>query len=442
MDIAIYGLGVMGSNLAKNFISKGFNVAVYSQSSKERVQFNADGSYQVFDNLQQTILSLDIPHKIFLMITAGTAVDDVIQQLIPLLTRGDIIIDGGNSYFEDTIRRCHYLENFGIDFLGIGVSGGEKGALLGPSMMVGGSGWNKCKHLLQAVGAKDSNLICCEYLGLNGAGHYVKMIHNGIEYAILQVIADMYSIMKHYLTSKQILDLFLCYKNSEISSYLIDITAVVLSKFDDNELLVDKIQDIADQKGTGFWTVNEGIKHRIYIPSITEAFFSRCLSQQKPLRERANQKFTVSSNATLLDHYEIKFKNSLYAAMWICYAQGIELIKQANTHYNFDLNLNKVIMTWSAGCIISSNMLYDIKDSLDDNLIFNCPVNLIDLREVVQFAIANEIAIPTTISALSYYDSIKTNPMSTNLIQALRDCFGAHTYQRVDKEGYFHTNWE
>lgn len=457
-DIAVYGLGVMGSSLAKNFLHKGFHVALFSKSEKERKQFQYQGpnkNWEVLDTEGSMISSLKNPHIVFLMITSGSPVDTVIYSLIPYLDKGDIIIDGGNSHFKDTSRRVRHLKEIGIHYLGIGVSGGEKGALTGPSMMVGGSlkGWKIIQDMLQKIAVQFQGEPCCNYLGPEGVGHYVKMVHNGIEYAILQLIADIYTIMKIGLGLKNeiILDTFNKWKDSELNSYLIDITVKVLSKKDIDGLpLVDKILDVAQQKGTGSWTLEEAIVRGVYVPTISESVFFRYFSANRNLRMEGSKVLTATRISMKLDNYSEQLKNALLAGILCSYDQGLKLIQKASQDYGWDVSLVNVVSLWRDGCIIRSELLQDIIKALSEkkeSILFTNTLSYIknlepSWREVTIKSQISALAVPTLISTLTYYDSCRTAKMSVNIIQALRDCFGAHTYERIDKKGTFHTNWE
>lgn len=458
-DIGVYGLGVMGSSLAKNIINKGFSIALYSKNNDERDRFNHDiniENWEIQNSEVEFILKLNKPRKIFLMITSGNPVDLVIESILPLLDEGDIIMDGGNSFYKDTVRRCKYLADKGIKYLGVGVSGGEKGALEGPSIMVGGdeSAWPFVENILRSIAAKYQKESCCGYIGKEGSGHYVKMVHNGIEYAILQQIADIYHIMKYglNLSRQEIINCFKEWKYSEISSYLIDITVTVLEKDDeDGQALVDKILDIAKMKGTGNWTFIDGIERGVYIPSIGEAVFARSFSGNKRGRELGSEKLSYTKRQMNMPDYRNILKEALYMSMICSYAQGIELIKKASIDMSWDIDLVQTVFLWREGCIIRSGILNIITKALISepdciNIILTEELGFLEdlepyLRHTVISAQASALAVPTLISALNYYDSYGTNQMSVNIVQALRDCFGAHTYERVDKEGTFHTAW-
>ncbi|MGP1348411.1 MAG: NADP-dependent phosphogluconate dehydrogenase [Stomatobaculum sp.] len=457
-DIALYGLGVMGSSLAKNMISHQFNVALYSINEKEREKFQLSGKeqlYTVYESVHESILALKTPRIIFLMISAGAAVDNVLDSLLPELSSGDVIIDGGNSYYYDTERRYKKLKESGILYLGVGVSGGEQGALHGPSMMAGGSrkGWENSRYILEKIAAYVDEKPCCGYIGEGGAGHYVKMIHNGIEYAQLELIAEIYYVMKYglYLSTPDILSCFEAWKNSEIESYLIDISISVLQKRDvDGEPLVEKILDVAEQKGTGKWMLQDAIEREVYVPTIFEAVSARVISSNKALRIQGAKVFPRREEEIRLDDYPEKLKRLLLFGMIISYAQGIELIHKASEDMGWEIDGEALIGLWKGGCIIRSRLLNQIQEALSEkksNLILSDTFAYIgalekDVRECVLKIQSTGLAVPGISSTLEYYDILRMEKMPLNFIQALRDCFGAHTYQRVDKTGRFHTEWE
>ena len=453
-EIAVYGLGVMGSSLAKNLISKGFRTALFGKSEEEREKFQTQGEFAVFSTEEEMVNSLKRPRVLFMMVTAGDVVDRVIESLLPLLDEGDILIDGGNSHFKDTQRRYHALLEKGIEFLGVGVSGGEKGALTGPSMMVGGSekAWASCGHILEKMAARVGDEYCCSYLGKEGAGHYVKMVHNGIEYAMLQIIADFYSVMKEGLTlsHQEIMEMFTRWKHTELNSYLVDITAGVLAiKDTDGTPLVEKILDVAQQKGTGSWTLEEAVARGVYVPTISEAVFARYFSKDTQLRKEGSQVLHATTKPITLDSYEEKLKDALYLAMIVSYAQGIALIQKASEDYGWEIDLPLAVSLWREGCIIRSQLLQHITKALkesDKNILLSQSFGDLGkreqaLRQISAKAIEAGIPVPTLLSVISYYDSCRTEKMNVNLVQALRDCFGAHTYERTDREGSFHTVW-
>lgn len=464
-DIGVIGLAVMGANLARNMESKGFKVAGYSRTASKRehfVEIYGNDNFFIADDLKSMVESLKKPKKVMLMIKSGQPVDQVIDQLIPLLDRGDIIIDGGNSNYEDTIRRTKYLESLGYLFIGSGVSGGEEGALLGPSIMPGGSekAWPYVKPILTKIAAvSEDGDVCCDWVGKDGAGHFVKMVHNGIEYGDIQLITETYQIMRDYLDMSvdEIAQVFKAWNQTELKSYLIEISAEVLSKKDDDgQPLVDKILDVAGQKGTGKWTSISALKEGIPLSLITEAVLSRFLSSQKDERLKASQlynhkvkKFKGDKNAFISD-----LKYALYIAKIISYAQGFNLLRQASLSFHWDLNYASIARLWKAGCIIRSvfldkiSMAYTNDRSLpnllmDDYFKDEIIKRQASLREVVSHSVLNGVPTPALSSSLAYLDGYRTKRLPANLLQGLRDYFGAHTYERVDKERgeFFHTNW-
>lgn len=456
-DIALYGLGVMGSSLAKNMINQGFRVALYGISEKERSTFLFEGKnekYLICNNEQEMLDSLKHPKKVFLMITAGNPVDSVIERLMPYLSEGDIIMDGGNSHYKDTSRRYKKLSDQGIRFLGIGVSGGEKGALYGPSIMVGGdfTAWSDCKNILQSIAAKEEGRSGCAYIASQGAGHYVKMVHNGIEYAILQLLAETYHVMRYalQLEHEEILYIFKNWKNSSLQSYLIDISISVLDRREEDGLpLIEKILDVAEQNGTGRWTIEDAIERGVYIPTICEAVFARIQSANKALRREGAARLPVHAKKVILKDYEKKLQDSLLFGMIASYAQGFELIGKASVDNNWNIDMPQLTLLWKNGCIIRSTLLNQVKQSLIEekiNILFSDEFSYIQgleksLREVTGKVLEIGIAIPGFTSVLVYYNSLRMEQMPINFIQALRDCFGSHSYKRIDKEGRFHTEW-
>jgi len=457
-DIALYGLGVMGSSLAKNMINHGFKVAAYSKSDAERARFSVQGkeeNYVVCSDVEEMMASLKSPRVIFMMVTAGPVVDLVIDSLLPLLDKGDVLIDGGNSYFKDTARRYHALEEQGIRFMGVGVSGGEKGALYGPSMMAGGSkeGWEVCGHILKTIAAYCGEESCCTYISREGAGHYVKMVHNGIEYAVLQLIAEIYHVMKHglQLAHEEITEIFRGWKDTKLNSYLIDISVKVLEKMDEDGIpLVEKILDVAEQKGTGRWTLEEAIARGVYIPTIFEAVFARNFSSNKEIRIEGSKRLPASISNISMENPADKLGNALLSGIISSYAQGMALIAKASEENDWNIDMADLIGVWRAGCIIRSELLSEVKASLTEekeNLLLTDAFSYIGelepaLREVVTKTQMAGIAAPGLTSALNYYDYFRMSKMPVNFVQALRDCFGAHTYRRIDKDGAFHTEWE
>ncbi len=465
-DIGLIGLAVMGENLVLNMESKGFQVSVYNRSSQKVNDFmagRAKGKKIVgTTSIEELVGSLVQPRKVMLMIKAGSAVDDMIETLIPHLSPGDIIIDGGNTHFPDTNRRTAFVESKGLLYIGTGVSGGEEGALLGPSIMPGGSksAWPIVKPIFQAIAAKvDDGTPCCDWVGENGAGHFVKMVHNGIEYGDMQLITEAYQVMRDllHLSADEMHLIFKEWNEGELDSYLIEITRDILAfKDSDGKPLVDKILDTAGQKGTGKWTAVAALDLGIPLTLIGEAVFSRCLSAVKAERVNASKilhgptpNFT-GNKAKFIDN----IKDALYASKIVSYAQGYALMQAAAVEYKWKLNYGGIALMWRGGCIIRSAFLGKIKDAFDKNpSITNL---LLDpffkekvekaqsgWRNVVATAATNGIPVPAISSALGYFDGYRCEKLPANLLQAQRDYFGAHTYERTDKPRgeFFHTNW-
>ncbi|HHZ11746.1 MAG TPA: decarboxylating NADP(+)-dependent phosphogluconate dehydrogenase [Acholeplasmataceae bacterium] len=465
-DIGLYGLAVMGENLVLNMVSKGFTVAVSSRSESSVKRFE-EGRGKGLDilftySLEDFVAALKKPRKIMLMIKAGSPVDEMIEKLIPLLEPGDIIIDGGNSNFHDTIRRTKHVESKGLLFIGTGVSGGEEGALRGPSIMPGGSfdAWPHVKPVFQAIAAevKDGSK-CCDWIGSDGAGHFVKMVHNGIEYGDIQLICETYQIMKELLkmTSDEMSDVFAAWNKGELDSYLIEITADILAhKDEDGEPLVEKILDTAGQKGTGKWTSITSMEEGVPLTLIAEAVYARSLSAQKDERVKASKLYPKKPASFAGDKKEFieDLRKALYAAKIVSYAQGFSLMREAAKTYDWKLNFGGIALLWRGGCIIRSVFLDKIKAAFDrDPELSNLLVDpyfvetiqsLVDSwRKVVATAIQNGIPVPALASALTYFDGYTSDRLPANLLQAQRDYFGAHTYERVDRPRgeFFHTNW-
>ncbi len=465
-DIVLVGLAVMGENLVLNMESKGFHVSVYNRTVEKVDNFmNGRGKGKnIFGakSIQEFVASLKRPRKVMLMVKAGKPVDEFIEQFIPFLEPGEIIIDGGNSHYPDTNRRTKYVESKGLLYIGTGVSGGEEGALLGPSIMPGGSAaaWPSVKPIFQAIAAKVSDgSPCCDWVGENGAGHFVKMVHNGIEYGDMQLICEAYQIMKDLLgmSADEMHEVFKEWNKGELDSYLVEITRDILGfKDTDGKPLVDKILDTAGQKGTGKWTGVAALDLGIPLTLIGEAVFSRCLSAIKDERVEASKvlsgpkaSFSGDKNAFITD-----IKNALYASKVISYAQGYQLMRAAGAEYGWKLNYGGIALMWRGGCIIRSVFLGKIKDAFDKNPDLS---NLLldpffkdviakaqdGWRRVVAAAITNGIPVPAICTALNYFDGYRAERLPANLLQAQRDYFGAHTYERIDKPRgeFFHTNW-
>jgi 6-phosphogluconate dehydrogenase len=465
-DIGLIGLAVMGENLVLNMESKGFTVAVFNRTVSKVDEFingRAKGKNIIgTHSLEELVASLSRPRKVMLMVKAGQPVDDFIEKLIPLLEPGDIIIDGGNSHFMDTRRRTKYIESKGLLYIGTGVSGGEEGALRGPSMMPGGSpaAWPHVKDIFQAIAAKvDEGTPCCDWVGEDGAGHFVKMVHNGIEYGDMQIINEAYHLMKELLnmTPDEQHEVFKKWNEGKLNSYLIEITADILAfKDTDGTPLVEKILDTAGQKGTGKWTVITALELGIPLTLIGESVFSRCLSAQKDLRVKASKAILGTKPHFKDDKQQFihDLEEALYAAKIISYAQGYDLMREAAKEYNWNLNYGGIALMWRGGCIIRSAFLGDIKKAFDknpslENLLldpfFKDAVQSAQesWRKVCTTAQENGIPIPALASALCYFDGFRCERLPANLLQAQRDYFGAHQYERIDRPRgeFFHTNW-
>jgi 6-phosphogluconate dehydrogenase len=465
-DIGLIGLAVMGENLVLNMESKGFQVSVFNRTTSKVDSFIADRAkgknIKGTHSLEELVQSLERPRKVMLMIKAGSSVDANIESLIPLLEPGDIIIDGGNTHFPDTNRRTAYVESKGLLYIGTGVSGGEEGALLGPSIMPGGSpkAWPFVKPIFQAIAAKmEDGTPCCDWVGENAAGHFVKMVHNGIEYGDMQLINEAYHIMKNIigLTSDEMHQTFKEWNEGPLDSYLIEITRDILGYKDkDGSPLVEKILDTAGQKGTGKWTAISALDLGIPLTLIGEAVFSRCLSAIKEERVAASKiingpkpSFKGDKKQALKDLHD-----ALYASKVVSYAQGYALMAAAAKEYGWNLNYGGIALMWRGGCIIRSVFLGKIKEAFEKNgKLTNL---LLDpfFREIVEkaqggwrntivTAIMNGIPTPAIATALNYFDGYRSEKLPANLLQAQRDYFGAHTYERVDKPRgeFFHTNW-
>jgi 6-phosphogluconate dehydrogenase len=464
-DIGLIGLAVMGENLILNMESHGYTVAVFNRTVAKVDKFmEGRGKGKNFigtHSIEELVQSLKRPRKVMLLVKAGAAVDAFIEQLIPHMEPGDIIIDGGNTHFPDTNRRTKYVEEKGLLYIGTGVSGGEEGALLGPSIMPGGSkdAWPHVKPIFQDIAAKvEDGSPCCDWVGENGAGHFVKMVHNGIEYGDMQMICETYQMMKDLLgmSNKDMHDVFGEWNEGELDSYLIEITRDILGHEEDGEETVDVILDTAGQKGTGKWTAIAALDVGIPLTLIGEAVFARTLSAQKELRVRASKVLEGPKPAFKGDRKAFieDLRQALLASKIVSYAQGYVLMRTAAADFGWDLNYGGIALMWRGGCIIRSVFLGNIKEAFDKNK--NLENLLLDpffkekidkaqasWRKVVSTAVENGIPVPAIASALSYYDGYRTARLPANLLQAQRDYFGAHTYERVDRPRgeFFHTNW-
>jgi len=465
-NIGLIGLAVMGQNLVLNMDDHGFKVAVYNRTTSKVDEFlegpakdtQVVGTY----SLQELVDSLESPRKVMLMVKAGSVVDQYIEDLSPLLSAGDIIIDGGNSLFTDTERRTAYLSERGLLYIGSGVSGGEEGARHGPSIMPGGNpaAWPMVKPIFQAISAHVDADPCCEWVGDNGAGHYVKMVHNGIEYGDMQLICEAYQLLKEGLglNSEEMQAIFAEWNQGELSSYLIEITANILAYKDDEGLpLLDKILDTAGQKGTGKWTGINALDLGIPLTLIGESVFARCLSAQKDERVRAAAVLPPKPTTTFDGDRQAMIeaiRQALYASKIISYAQGFRLMREAAKEYKLTLNYGDIALMWRGGCIIRSQFLNDIKKAYDKNpdlenlLLADFFIDAMSKaqtgwRQAVILGIQLGIPTPAFSSALAYFDGYRSERLPANLLQAQRDYFGAHSYERTDKPRgeFFHTDW-
>jgi 6-phosphogluconate dehydrogenase len=466
-DIGLVGLAVMGENLVLNMESHGFTVAIYNRTVEKVDNFmNGRGAGKKLipaKSIPELVAALNRPRKIMLMVKAGNAVDEFIEQLLPHLEQGDIIIDGGNSHFPDTIRRTKYLESKGLLYIGTGVSGGEEGALKGPSIMPGGSAaaWPAVKPIFQAISAKvDGGTPCCDWVGDNGAGHFVKMVHNGIEYGDMQLICECYQVMKEGLgmSNKEMHDVFTDWNEGELSSYLIEITRDILNYKDEKKkYTLDQILDTAGQKGTGKWTSVSALDLGIPMTMVSEAVFARCLSALKDDRVEASKilkgpqkKKAITGKKAFVEY----IRKALYASKITSYAQGFMLMREAAKEYHWDLNYGGIALLWRGGCIIRSTFLGKIKEAYDKNpkltnLLLDSYFKKVmkdcqdSWRKVVSTAALLGIPLPSMSSSLAFYDGYRHKWLPANLLQAQRDYFGAHTYERNDRPRgeFFHTNW-
>jgi 6-phosphogluconate dehydrogenase len=465
-DIGVVGLAVMGENLILNMESKGFHVACFNRTTSKVDDFMTDRAkgknISGYHDLESFCRGLELPRKVMLMVKAGGAVDAFIDQVLPYLEEGDIIIDGGNSHFPDTIRRTEYVESKGLRYIGTGVSGGEEGALLGPSIMPGGSptAWDSVKPIFQKIAAHtDAGEPCCDWVGQSGAGHFVKMVHNGIEYGDMQMICETYQMMKYGLDmgNEEMEAVFSRWNEGKLDSYLIEITRDILGYRDENgAATLDVILDTAGQKGTGKWTAIAALDEGMPLTLIGEAVFARCLSAMKEERVKASKVLSGPGVTFTGDKAQLvaDLEEALYASKIVSYAQGYQLMRAAAKSYGWKLNYGGIALMWRGGCIIRSAFLGKIKDAFDkdpdlDNLLLDpffkdAVVNAQDAwRRVVIKAVELGIPMPAISSALAYYDGYRSGRLPANLLQAQRDYFGAHTYERIDKERgeFFHTNW-
>ncbi|BCB04648.1 NADP-dependent phosphogluconate dehydrogenase [Bacillus sp. KH172YL63] len=463
-EIGVIGLAVMGKNLAWNIESRGYSVSVYNRSREktdEMINESKGKNVAPTYTIEEFVQSLEKPRKILLMVKAGKATDATIDQLKPHLEKGDILIDGGNTFFEDTRRRNQELSELGIHFIGTGVSGGEEGALTGPSIMPGGQkeAYDLVAPILKDIAAKVDGDACTTYIGPDGAGHYVKMVHNGIEYGDMQLIAESYFLMKNVLglSAEELHEVFADWNKGELDSYLIEITADIFTKKDEEtgKPMVDVILDKAGQKGTGKWTSQSALDLGVSLPIITESVFARFISSIKDERVKASKVLNGPETKAFQGDKQAlieSIRKALYMSKICSYAQGFAQMRSASDEYNWDLQYGDIAMIFRGGCIIRAQFLQKIKEAYDreaqlSNLLLDPYFKEIvesyqyALREVISVAVQNGVPVPGFSAALSYYDSYRTATLPANLIQAQRDYFGAHTYERVDKEGIFHTEW-
>jgi 6-phosphogluconate dehydrogenase len=463
-DIGLIGIAVMGENLVLNMESRGFHVAVFNRTvSKVDAFVQGRGKGKKITgcrSMAELAAALERPRKAMIMVKAGKAVDETIEQLLQVFEKGDVIIDGGNSNYLDTMRRSSFVESKGLLYLGTGVSGGEEGALTGPSIMPGGSpaAWPLVKPILQAIAAKAGGSPCCDWVGENGAGHFVKMVHNGIEYGDMQLICETYDLMKNILglSCEEMGDVFEKWNTGNLNSYLIEITRDILRyKDEDGQPLAEKILDTAGQKGTGKWTGIAALEFGAPLSLIVEAVFSRCLSAAKPERVRASKVFSgprVSKPDR--EAFIADLEKALYAAKVVSYAQGYLLMREAAKEYKWNLNYGGIALMWRGGCIIRSAFLGKIKEAFNkkpdlENLLLDPFFTRViedaqdPWRRVAAAAVENGVPAPVLLSALAYFDGYRSERLPANLLQAQRDYFGAHTYERIDRPRgeFFHTNW-
>ena len=465
-QIGVIGMAVMGKNLALNIESRGYSVAIYNRTTSRAeavIQEYPDKNLHLQTTIEDFVHSLEVPRKIMLMVQAGPGTDAVIQEILPLLDEGDILIDGGNTLFTDTMRRSEELAESGINFIGTGVSGGEEGALKGPSIMPGGQkeAYDLVAPILEQISAKApaDNAPCVAYIGPNGSGHYVKMIHNGIEYGDMQLIAESYHIMRDLLdlSNDEIADVFKEWNEGELDSFLIEITADALTKIDTEtgKHVVDVILDRAGNKGTGKWTSQNALDLGTPLPTVTEAVFARYISAMKDERVEASKVIAQPEKKNLdIDRKKVieELRQALYFSKIMSYAQGFSQMRMASEEYDWNLQYGEIAKIWRAGCIIRARFLQDITNAYDKNADL---ANLLlddyfrdisekyqqSVRDIVGLSVQAGVPVPAFSSAISYYDSYRSERLPANIIQAQRDYFGAHTYERVDKEGIFHFDW-
>jgi 6-phosphogluconate dehydrogenase len=461
-EVGVVGLAVMGSNLARNFARHGYGVALYNRTQARTDELlaahGAEGTFVPSSSMESFVASLERPRRILMMVKAGPPTDSTIDTLVPHVEPGDILVDGGNAHFEDTRRREAALRQRGLHFVGAGISGGEEGALLGPSIMPGGSreAYDALGPLLEQIAAKYDGEPCCAYMGFDGAGHFVKMVHNGIEYADMQFIAEAYDLLRGAgLESARIAEVFREWNTGDLESFLIEITAEVLGHVDaaTDRPLVHVIADAAEQKGTGRWTVQSALELGVPVNAIAEAVFARSTSGHLRLREAARSALSGPQGERVDDTKQLveDVRDALWASKVVAYAQGLDQLRAASDAYRWGVDVATVAKIWRAGCIIRARLLERIREAY---AIADLPTLLADpdlaeqlgqaqdgWRRVVSLAASQGVPVPGFASALAYYDTVRRDRLPAALVQGLRDFFGAHTYQRVDREGVFHTRW-
>jgi len=465
-QVGVVGMAVMGKNLALNIESRGYSVALYNRTgskTEDVVKENPDKNLQGTYSVEEFVNAIEKPRRILLMVKAGKGTDATIQSLLPYLDQGDVLIDGGNTFYENTMRRNSELADSGVNFIGTGVSGGEEGALKGPSIMPGGQkeAYDLVAPILEKIAAKaDDGTPCVTYIGPNGAGHYVKMVHNGIEYGDMQLIAESYDLMKNVLglSVEEMADIFAEWNKGELDSYLIDITADILTRKDDKgsgKPIVDMILDAAGNKGTGKWTSQSSLDLGVPLPLITESVFARYISAYKDERVHASQVLQKTPEYNFTgDKKELleKLREALYFSKIMSYAQGFAQLREASDEYDWNLPFGEIAKIWRAGCIIRAQFLQKITNAYDkdpdiDNLLLDDYFKDIaekyqqSVRDVIAVAVQAGVPVPALSSAIAYFDSYRAKRLPANLIQAQRDFFGAHTYERVDEDGTFHYSW-
>jgi len=465
-QVGVIGMAVMGKNLALNIESRGYSVALYNRTGSKTeavVEENPDKNLKGTYSVEEFVNAIEKPRRIIMMVKAGKGTDATIQSLLPHLDQGDVLVDGGNTFFENTMRRNAELADSGVNFIGTGVSGGEEGALKGPSIMPGGQkeAYELVAPILEKIAAKaEDGTPCVTYIGPNGAGHYVKMVHNGIEYGDMQLIAESYDLMKNVLglSVDEMAEIFSEWNKGELDSYLIDITADILTRKDDedtDEPIVDMILDSAGNKGTGKWTSQSSLDLGVPLPLITESVFARYISAFKKERVHASEVLQKTPEYTFSgDKKELleKIRQALYFSKIMSYAQGFAQLRVASNEYDWNLPFGEIAKIWRAGCIIRAQFLQKITDAYDkdpdiDNLLLDDYFKEIAekyqqaVRDVIGVAVQAGVPVPAFSSAIAYFDSYRAKRLPANLIQAQRDFFGAHTYERVDKEGIFHYSW-